>query len=807
MRQFLKRVRLVPGSGWGPAGCLVLALLAAVAAAAGAQERPGPPRSDSGPGQAPAILRLEVEGNHNVTSAQILQWFALQPGDRFDQSRVSRALKDLTAKRRFADARVEGEEEPGGIVLHLVVQEYPLLREVRVEGADKVKEKDVRAAMRLTPGSFVGPADLGADRDKIGTLYRDKGYFRVVVQDSLVPTEDGGHKLLLRIREGEKASIQEIAFQGNAHVPAQKLRKAMETKASGLLRGGDFKPDVLQQDFDKIAAFYRTLGYLDAQVTAHDLDVAANGRDVTLRLQVVEGPRYSVGKIAWTGNHKFSDADISALMRLKAGLPFSDSDYEASTNALYELYNDAGYIHFNATPRRDVHGTVVDLTYDFDEGQPAQIGHIRIVGNTKTQDKVILREFLILPGDTFDRSRLMRSMREVYNLGFFEDASFEKFTPTPDGNVDLQFKVAERQTGQLGAGAGYSAINALTGFLEVAETNLFGTGRRLSLRWEFGKRNNEIDFSYTQPWLMDTPTSLGVDLYQRSNIGNSRVPGSVYAGVGAASISDSFWRDKRTGGALRLGRRLDFLDYTTLSWAYRAESVRLTDFATVAAGPLKDRLDLLEAQFAKGPRRTFSTALTLRRNSTDNPFFPSAGSNAELSTDLIGTFLGGDEHYLREEATLATFRKLGRSKLSLMLRSRFGLLKGLRDEVPPDYELFRLGGNRYYGVRGYDDFEIVPAGNAQFLGGRAMTIFTTELVYPFTPKVHGVAFFDAGNTWNSFREADLSLLRQGAGLGVRVEVPMVGQLGLDYGYGFDRFDSQGRSRNRWQLHFNFGSLF
>jgi outer membrane protein insertion porin family len=162
---------------------------------------------------------------------------------------------------------------------------------------------------------------------------------------------------------------------------------------------------------------------------------------------------------------------------------------------------------------------------------------------------------------------------------------------------------------------------------------------------------------------------------------------------------------------------------------------------------------------------------------------------------------------LRSNASLAWFQPLGVSKFSLMLRSRFGLLRGLDGRSTPDYELFRLGGSRYFGVRGYEDYEIVPKGNPQYLGGQAMSIYTAELMYPLAKTVHASVFFDAGNTWTTFREADLSFLRKGAGVGVKLQVPMLGQLGLDYGYGFDRVDELGRPRDGWKLHFNFGQLF
>jgi outer membrane protein insertion porin family len=772
------------GTTWGGAwrAAWVAGVAVAAAAAATAQPQPGTPPAAA----APRIAAIEVEGARHVPADQVRQWLGLRAGDRFDPGRVSRAVRELASKRRFDDVRVEGETGPDGIVLHVVVREYPQIEDLRIEGTDAVDVKDIRAAMRLTAGSFVTPAELRADRDKILALYRDKGHFRATVTDSLAGDPTARPTLVLRIVEGPKVKVQKVAFVGNANISEKELRKQMETREDGFLRGGELKMDALQQDFETIASHYRDRGWLDAQVTSHDLDVGANGKDLVLRIHVQEGRRYSAGDVTWSGNTVFSDSLVRARVKLRKGAPFGEADYEATTTALYELYNDAGYIHFNATPRRDVHGDVVDLAYVFTEGDPATINQIRVVGNTKTQDKVILREFLILPGDTFDRSKLMRSIREVYSLGFFDDIGIQNFTPRDDGTVDLELRVAERQTGQLGAGAGYSQVNAVTGFIEVAETNFRGSGERMSFRWEFSKRQNELDFSYSKPWLFDTPTSLGIELYNSSR---------------RLQIRD-YYRDKRTGGALTLGRRLDFVDYTRASWRFRVESIELTDIDTTLA---EGRT--LAARYGGGARTTIGTGLTLRRDSTDNPFFPTAGSDAEASVDLVGKYLGGDESYLRTNASVAWFHRVGLSKLALMLRSRFGLLRGLDGRPTPDYELFRLGGSRYYGVRGYDDLEIVPLGNPAFLGGQAMSISTAEMVYPFGPKVHGLVFFDAGNTWNSFGEADLSFLRKGAGVGVRVEVPMLGQLGLDYGYGFDRVDALGRDDDGWQLHFNFGRLF
>ncbi|UCE01942.1 MAG: outer membrane protein assembly factor BamA [Candidatus Latescibacterota bacterium] len=731
------------------------------------------------------VVRIEVEGNQKVPTASVLQWFAVRPGDPFDPRRVARATKALTEKGRFADVRVEGEPVSDGVVLYVIVEEYPRLSEVRIEGANRIKESDLRAEMALGPRTFLTPWQLRDDVEKVTKLYRDKGFYSASVRDTLLTTDTGDFALLLRVDEGQKASIQSIAFVGNNSLTDKRLRKQMETSEDGFWGGGDLKADVLQQDFEKIVQFYHSHGYLDARVAKHDIALGDNGRDLTLTIHVDEGPQYVVGTVDWMGNTVFPDPAVGRVVQLIEGQPFNQAAFEATTQALYELYQDKGYFYFTATPRRDVRGQVVNVTYILQEGQQARLNHVRIVGNTKTHDKVVLREFALLPGDTFDRSRLTRSLRDVFQLGFFEDVNIppEGIRPRDDGSVDVDLRVVERQTGQLGAGAGYSAVNALTGFFEMAETNLFGTGKRLSFRWEFSRNRNDINFSYTQPWVFDTPTTLTLDLFNFS--GRSNI--------------NAFYRSRRLGAGVRVGRRLDILDFTTAAVRFRAERVTFTDFSSIIPDSTRNSL-------SSGQRR-ISAGFTLRRNSTDNPFFPSSGTDASLSMDLFGTFLGGDQSYLDSALELSWFQRVGLSKLTLALRTRFGLLRGLENRIVPNDELFRLGGVFFNGVRGYDEFEIVPEGNAAFDGGQAMSIFVAELRYPFTPRVHGAVFLDAGNTWNSFGEADFSNLRKGAGLGLRIEVPMLGLIGLDYAYGFDRVDALGRNAASWNFHFRFGNLF
>jgi outer membrane protein insertion porin family len=419
----------------------------------------------------------------------------------------------------------------------------------------------------------------------------------------------------------------------------------------------------------------------------------------------------------------------------------------------------------------------VDVDLEVTEGTLAHVHEIAIAGNTKTEEKVIRRQLRIAPGDEFVRPKPIRSLREIFSLGYFEGPPEVDTRPLPSGDIDLTLKVKEKTTGEFRMGAGFSQLNSVSGFLGIQENNFLGRGQRIGINWEFSRYLQNLNLQFTEPYLFDTPTELGVNVYNYTQ----------------NQIRWQFYDDRRKGVTVRIGRSLPWYDYTSIYFRYRYESIHLSNFSLGYSGPLTR---------IKWPQRTSSVSVTLSRNSTDSPFHPTRGSSSFLTAEFNGGWLGGSNDYQRYEAGFSWFTPLV-GKLALRVSAQFGVLDGYRspDQVP-DYELFRLGGNRRYGLRGYDFYEIVPEGNPAFTGGRFMEILTYEVTYPLSPTVYAVFFFDAGNTWNSFSGADLLDLKKGVGPGIRVELPMLGTFGIDYGYGFDKEGGAG-----WELHFTLGSGF
>jgi outer membrane protein insertion porin family len=513
----------------------------------------------------------------------------------------------------------------------------------------------------------------------------------------------------------------------------------------------------------------------------------ADGSGVILHAYVREGPGYRFGKMSWSGNTTIPTSALEFVTACRPGLPYDETKVQKTLQSAYELYQETGYLFLSIDPHFSDRDTTVDIAFTVQEGQRSRVADLKILGNTRTKENVIRREATVRPGDVFRRSTLMRTQRDIFGLGYFSDVQVD-YQPTGDSaDIDLTLKVVEKQTGTASAGAGYSSQTGLTGFLELGHNNLFGNGQSVSIRVERGGRRRDLQLSFTDPWFRDTPTTIGIDLFNTKR-------------------ELDFYDRRDVGGGIRFGRPLPWPDYSRGVIGYDLRDVTLDQFQDSTAN---EPASLSELRHTDWPRRVSSVNFTLTRNSTDNPFNPARGSKLTWGTTLAGGPLGGDEEFFKESFELRNYARL-RKPFTLMLRGKAGFLAGA---TVPDYERFRLGGTTSDYLRGYSDYYVVPRANItrdpatgrvveRYPGGRTMMILTTELQFPIADPLRGLLFFDAGNTWNSTRDLDLGDLRKGAGVGVRMEIPALGRVGFDVGYGFDREEG-----GRWETHFQLGNTF
>lgn len=721
--------------------------------------------------RAERIATLATRGNSQVEERRILDSFGFAPGEELDADRVQVGIRNLHRLGLFRSVDIEAEPGPDGLAVVVHVVENPTLLQIRYDGAEKLKEKDFEEVVQLVPGQLVTRAAVERARRDILELYESKGYLLAEVAAEL--SGETRADLVFKIVENGKVQVKKILFEGNEHVASDDLRGSMETKEDRWFRSGDFKKDVFAEDEKKIVSRMGEQGYADSRIVETRQEFDETKEKLFLTIVVDEGPLYSVGKIELKHANVIPDERVKGAVLLKEGEPFNTVKYDETLQSLYSLYQEEGHIYASIEPKKTPQAeNRIDVEFDVVERDPARIQRIIITGNTRTHDAVIRRELVAAPGDVFRRSRIVRSQREIFQLGFFEDIQLDSKTADREtGDIDLIMKVEERRTGQANLGAGINSQSGLTGFLQLSENNFLGRGQSVSARAEFG-RFRELELSFTEPWLMGTPTSAGVDLF------DTRRRYDEYT-------------EKRRGGDLRLGRPFPWLDYTNVFWRYSLAEYRLE------AEPG------FEEEIGDTTPSTISAmSVTLSRNSVDSPFFPTSGSTHQFVNEIAGGILGGDEtYYTGSLSAKSYFRTVG--KFVLSLSGRFAVLVGLDDPADvPFWKRYRLGGVVTNSVRGYSDYEIVPDERLPSTGGRSMLITKSELRYPIAKSVQALGFFDVGNTWRSPGETDLTSLRRGAGLGVRIDVPMVGQLGFDYGYGFDRTEREGGPG--WEFHFQLG---
>jgi len=742
---------------------------------------------------APEIKEIQVVGAMTVSPRQVLAWSGFEEGRTLTRDLAAQGIRNLFATKKFSDVFLYRQSAPGGVKLIINLTEFPRLRSIRYEGNRKVKENDLREAFPVQVGQFANPAVIRRDLQPLRELYYEKGYYNVAMHtDSTVVDANNMQDLVVTITEGKKVKVKTIRFEGNVELGEGDLRGAMEQGTKGFLRSGTFKKGQFEADSERIETYCRDEGYLDALVTDTELNFREDNEELDIVVHISEGERYYVGDVVWSGNTVLTDLQIADQIWLDKDQVFKDDEYRRTVDNLQQVYADQGYIYITVEPQREFDGQTVNVSFSIIEGQPALIHDIKISGNVKTYDSVIMRELRIFPGDTFSNSRIEATIRDIFQTGFFEDIQPD-IRPTQTGDVDMVLKVKEKQTGQFMFGMAYSAETSASGFIQVAETNFRGKGQNIGVTWQFGSRQRYVDLSFTEPWFMGTPTLVGADIFDRYQYN-----------------FDDFYESRIRGFSLRLGRRIPSTRYSRVGLRYELSETRLSNFSLAYRAYVEELenslgtsdLDWTPLTELDWPQTKSSIRISLSRNSTDNPFFPTAGSKTNYSLEWAGGALGGQIEFQEHLLSHSYYQRLP-GGFALHLRGYFGLLHGLNEPNDvPDWERYRLGGNRRYPLRGYRDLEVVPQGNPTFIGGRYFTIFNTEVLYPVTRAVQLLSFLDMGDVWNSFSEADLANLRKGAGFGIRVEVPMMGNIGFDYGYGFDR-----NGGPRWEPHFSIGNFF
>jgi outer membrane protein insertion porin family len=756
------------------------------------------------------VGKISVAGNVQTDTERIVRSFGVRPDTRYVPDVVRRGIRQLFALGLFDDVWVEPHDRDGLVDLVIHVKERPRITKVEFSGNRRREDSDLEKKQIVRPGQVYSPSTVQAQIDSLVKYYKDEGFAQVAITAEK-DTTAGQLDLRFVIKEGERVRITRIAFTGNQAFEDKTLRKQLKTKKRGFFGGGHVKEDEFPENRERLEKYYRSRGYRDAKVVDQKLLPGDKPKNLTFQVEVREGPRYSFGDATWEGNAVLADAELKKLFTPDPGDRYDVTKIEQATGQAYSEYAEKGYLYINIEPREEVvRDTVVDMRFQVTEGRPSNVRYVEISGNRGTREKVIRREIDIHEGDRFRRSKLMRTRDDISRLGLFEDVQID-FAPAESTDVDIQLKVKEKQVGTASAGAGYTSESGLTGFLELGHNNVLGNGQSLALHLERGSQREDYSLSFTEPWFRDTPTLLGFSLYNSTR-------------------DRDLFSERRRGGTGRIGRPLPWPDYSRGSISYSLEDVRV-DSLGVLSGP--DRIALGGLELGK-TLLTSSMTINFSRNSTDNPFYPHRGTRLITEDEFAGGPFGGHVNFHKHRIEGRWYAHTPLIKpFTTMFRGRIGLLGEYGDQNVthvPDYERFRLGGGTTVDpLRGYDDYMVVPkkfildipyqvtvtvAGangdttvqetrysRVRYPGGRYMSVWTMEQQFAIVHPLHGVLFVDAGNTWDLFDEIRPFDLKVGAGAGFRLEIPLLGNIGFDYGYGFNRDDGA-----RWAGHFLIGNV-
>ncbi|MEE9552776.1 MAG: outer membrane protein assembly factor BamA [candidate division Zixibacteria bacterium] len=731
------------------------------------------------------ILSVEIEGVHSADTFLVLNSAGLIAGDILTPGSSQDAVKGVYGLGLFSDVELDVGLEEAGVRIIIRVDEFPNLKNLEFSGNKKIKRKKLEETLTLFEGRLVSPVEIKNNIERVMKLYAEKGYLlaTVDIETSPVEGEENLVDLKLVIDEGKKVRIGGITFSGNKAFTDKKLRKKMSTKPKGFIRSGSFEKDKYLEDKDKVVAFYRERGFIDAVILGDSIWYSDDNTRMFIDIKINEGTKFYFGNLTWEGNTLIKDDDFSGNVKLKYGHIYNQKKYDETLFKFHELYQDQGYWYAQINEDTHARGDTIDFHWSITENNPVHIRLINIVGNTKTREKVIRRELVIKPNTIFKRSLLGRSLREVMILNFFANAVPE-WDILPNGDIDLKIMVEEKPTGQFSVGAGYSARDKLIATVGLGVPNLFGTGQTATINVDLGKNRNTFDVSYMEPWLFDTPTSVSTNFY----------------------LQERNWYDwfteRRYGGGLQVGRRLRWPDnFFRAFWGYRLEEVNYLD---ISQDYKDDNVNVpYSVDKQSWPLTTSSANMTIIRDSRDLPQFPTSGSVISGRWELGGTILGGDWNFYKQTYTAEYYRKII-WKAVAMIKAKYGEIGGIyhgEDDIPYS-ERFAPGGVDPDGViRGYDDGRLGPLGS---YGGRFELIYNLEISISISDQQFYILFFaDAGNVYAKMGDIDLFKgYYRSVGPGFRIIVPMIGIMGFDFGYAFDGFE-----KGKWKTHFQIGRGF
>jgi len=750
----------------------------------GAPDTQAPGPAENGP-----IVRdidIQYIGPKTVSKAVILSNMRTTVGQPYSANSVEEDVRNLYATGFFTNLAIKDEPLGDGVKVNVVVEPKPLVKEIVITGASKIKESRVKKEIKSKIGSTLSEQQVSADADKIKDLYLGKGYSQVQVSYKIDTNEDFGRSVVtFIINEGDRDFVTEVDFVGNQNLTTKELRKIMKTRKKNLFsfinKSGLFKEDDFRQDLENLRDYYYSKGYIDMAVKDVKFTYPQKGL-MTVTITVFEGIQYTVGKIDFTGNTIFTKDELRTyrgykVVRMDEGKVYAPQPYTPENKEpnedlptlnndikrIRDIYGTRGYIEAEVTPVRtpNVNSGKIDILYQIVENSQSYVEQIIIQGNNRTKDKVIRRELAVHPGEIYDSVKADQSKKRLENLGYFEKVDISPQDTNVPNRKNMVVTVEEKRTGSITFGAGFSSVDSLLGFVEISQGNFdifnfpyfTGGGEKFRIRLQYGLERQDVEVEFKEPWFLEQQLSLGYNLFYHN-----------------ASYLSTYYNQRNYGASVSLSRA--FGPFWSGSVGYTLQEFDIYDLASNASPQL-----IAE----QGYRSESSISMGMTYDNRDNVLLTRRGVQATFNAELAGGPLWGQTNIYKLQASVKRYFPLPYDLIFLAAGST-GVADwyGNSTEVPL-FDRFFLGGANT--VRGFGNYDIGPIDdNTQPLGGDTMAYSNLELTFPIIDRVRGavwndMGFLDARPFYYTDAWQELNIA---AGVGLRLNLP-IGPLRLDYG--------------------------
>jgi outer membrane protein insertion porin family len=744
-------------------------------------------------------VEVRIHGADTVSTSVAASRIKIKEGEPFLQELNDDSIRALYATHLFdlVEVFTENGARDGHIDVVYVLHPKRRLDNISFSGNKRVSTKKLRNTIAIKSGSLLNQTQVQKDVDAILEFYRVKGYPDVSVSTSYSNSGDRCVDLSYEIFEGSRMPIEAINFVGNHTVKTEELRKKITMRRRGFLsflnKSGTYRPRQFDDDLEILRAYYKHLGFLDVIISKEDVRFErCEGKSLTITINVAEGPRFRVGNIAFSGNNIYDSDKFAKFMQIHEGEYFSPEKIDNSIDAIRRLYGRDGHIETAIfTQLRDGEGeNVIDINFVIKESAVSRVGLVHLQGNTKTKNKVILRELSIFPGDVFNLSKLRNSENRLRETQYFERVSIMPESRDEDNTLDVLVSVNEGKTGKMIFGGAISSIDNIVGCIEFSQANcdffnrrahFQGAGQKFRTHFEMGTRSAQALISFEDPWLCNRELAFGSDIFFSRN--EYRKSDHNYDGAS--------YNERHAGFESHLRKRI--AELLECHAYYRLDRTRIYDVDPCA--PF-----MLQQQGKAGAKLISKVGVLLTRDSRDSLLYPTIGNRSIFSAGYAG--LGGDIHYVDFDFQTGQWIRIKKSLIhskTFAIVGKAGTMKKFKSEPIPYFDRKFLGGTTE--MRGFEVHAVGPhfggpVGAQSYVYGCAE--YCTQL-----SNILRVAFFgEIAKVGVGFAELQKPIYAD-AGIELRLFV-MGSPLRLIFGYPFrgDKF-----YKHKLQFNFTFGQRY